>query len=230
MTTNLTGVQREIRDMFLQGVYNDTFEVDYNGGPKCASESTFTFKCWMIARLIPWYIFGSYMLIKFIKGHSKRKARYIDPSIMERIMGIICFICFGIQIYTKTRTKTLIFLLNPCHVFTIVWGIVLNMKHSLKAELVFLFVMSNVCGPAIGMVFAENDELDSNLEIISYWVQHSIAAFFAPLICLIGGRFAHSVYSNPFYILVGYQIFTVYMRFFLTPLSALTWANLNHSL
>ncbi len=80
------------------------------------------------------------------------------------------------------------------------------------------------------MVFAENDELDTQLEIVSYWVQHVIAAFLAPLICLISGRFSHMIYTNPMYIMVGYQMFTVYMRFFLTPLSAMTWANLNHTL
>mmetsp|Transcript_25410 Transcript_25410/g.28219 ORF Transcript_25410/g.28219 Transcript_25410/m.28219 type:complete len:137 (+) Transcript_25410:134-544(+) len=136
----------------------------------------------MSLRLIPWYIAGFYMLRKFIKTADERKPKQYDPSTLERIMGIICFACIGIQIYTKTRTKTLIFLFNPCHVFTIAWGIILNMRYSLTAQLVFLFAISNASAPAIGMVFAENDELDSQLEIFSYWVQHSIAAIFAPLI------------------------------------------------
>ena len=33
-----------IRDAFLQGVYNDTYEFLTDGGPKCASESTLGFK------------------------------------------------------------------------------------------------------------------------------------------------------------------------------------------
>lgn len=33
-----------IRDLFLGGVYNDTYEVASDGGPKCATESTFGFK------------------------------------------------------------------------------------------------------------------------------------------------------------------------------------------
>lgn len=90
--------------------------------------------------------------------------------------------------------------------------------------------MSNVSGPYIGMIFAENDELEKDIEIYFYWIQHVVSATIAPLVLLLSGRFAHSTYLNPFTIIAGYQIFTTYMRVVLTPISALTWANLNHTL
>jgi hypothetical protein len=44
-----------IRNIFLQGVYNDTYEELTDGGPRCASESTFGFK--MMLNFILVYIF-----------------------------------------------------------------------------------------------------------------------------------------------------------------------------
>jgi hypothetical protein len=230
MTDNLTGISKEIRDVLLKGVYNDTFAIMYNGGPEWAKESTLGFKYMLSLRLIPWYIAGAYMFYRFLKTADARNSIRPHPSMLERLMGIIWFICIFIQIYLKIHTKTLIFILNPCHVITLVWGIVLSINYSKTAQVLFLYAMSNVFNAYIGMIFAENDELESDMEVISYWVQHSIAAFFAPLVCLLSGRFAHKIYSNPFIILVGYQMFTLYMRLFLTPISALTWANLNHTL
>lgn len=184
----------------------------------------------MTLRVLPLYIIGFFILRNFIKNSKNRKPLYVNPSILERFCGILCLFFIAVQIYAKSKTNTMIFLLNPCHVFTFWWGIVLNMKHSIRAELVFLFCFSNISGPTIGMIFAENDELETQLEIVSYWLQHVMAAFGAPLVCLLSGRFSHSVYTNPIYLLVGYQMFSSYMRFFLTPISALTWANLNHTL
>ena len=147
------------------------------------------------------------MLKKFVKTADQRQTKYPNPSLLERLMGLVCFGCILIQIFTKVRTKTLIFLFNPCHLFTIVWGIILNMRVRKTSQILMLFAVSNISAPTIGMVFAENDELQSNLEIISYWVQHVIASFLAPMICLLSGRFAHKIYSNPVYIVVGYQMF-----------------------
>ena len=33
-----------VHDRFIGGVYNNTYEERYDGGPECAAESTFLFK------------------------------------------------------------------------------------------------------------------------------------------------------------------------------------------
>lgn len=230
MTTDLTGFQKDVRDVFLKGVYNETFAYMFNGGPECAKESTLEFKFTTSLTLLPWYCFGAYWFYKFITSADHRKSITPHPNLLEKLTGYICYFCIFVQIYAKTRTQTLIFLLNPCHVITLVWAIVLTSNYSKFTQALFLYANANLFNPHIGMVFAENDELESNIEIISYWAQHLIAAVIAPLICMFGGRFAHKIYSSPLTIICGFQIFSLYMRFFLTPISALTWANLNHTL
>jgi hypothetical protein len=63
-----------------------------------------------------------------------------------------------------------------------------------------------------------------------YYVQHVFAAVLAPLVLFCAGRYRASdslVYPLP---ILGFIFFTLYMRFFLTPMSSMTWANLNHTL
>lgn len=81
----------------------------------------------------------------------------------------------------------------------------------------------------MGIVFAENGEL-SNLELFMYYLEHSFAAIIAPLILYLGGRYTPSYSAKWPLPLFGFALFCVYMRYFLAPISAITWTNLNHTL
>jgi hypothetical protein len=91
MTTNLTAIPKVVRDIFLQGVYNETFSIMHNGGPECAEESTLEFKAWLNLRLVPWYIAGVYIFYRFVKTTDTRKTIKVYPSLVEKIMGLVCF-------------------------------------------------------------------------------------------------------------------------------------------
>ena len=51
-----------------------------------------------------------------------------------------------------------------------------------------------------------------------------------PVILCISGRFDILEYMDWRYPMMGFNIFCLYMRWFLTPMALLTWANLNHTL
>ena len=68
------------------------------------------------------------------------------------------------------------------------------------------------------------------LELVMYYVQHVFAALIAPMVMFWSGRYsARDMMIQPLPTL-GFVFFSLYMRYFLTPLSAMTWANLNHTL
>lgn len=135
----------------------------------------------------------------------------------------------GMQLWFKTRTKTMIFILNPCHAVTFVLGLCSVLPFNKFTDVLITFSLSSCFGAWIGIAFAENGEL-SQLELTMYYVQHIFACFLAPFILYLGGRYSASDqlrWPLPYYGFVG---FTMYMRYFLTPFSAMTWANLNHTL
>jgi len=63
-----------------------------------------------------------------------------------------------------------------------------------------------------------------------YYVQHVFASFLAPLILFCGGRYSATDQLRWPLPIFGFMGFSLYMRFILTPFSAITWANLNHTL
>lgn len=63
-----------------------------------------------------------------------------------------------------------------------------------------------------------------------YYVQHYLAWCIAPFIIFCSKRYSPREYFRfplPWF---GFTMFSVYLRYFLTPLSAMSWANLNHTL
>ena len=92
-----------------------------------------------------------------------------------------------------------------------------------------MLVFSSAYGGWIGLIFSENEELPA-IEIIIYNIEHFLASFGGPLILYMCGRYDPFKYATPAFVNGGYMFFTIYMRWFLCPISLYTWANLNHTL
>ena len=217
-----------IKHKFLGGVFDGGYT--FNGGEEWYKESTLEFKFKMTFCLLPLYFIWGYLFYSFIKTRKARVPDNLNPCLTEKIIGYTWYAYLLVQVYTKVHTNTMIFLFNPCHIITLVWAICLTTKHSIVTQVLFLYGHANVFNPYLGMLFAENDELEHSIEIVSYWLQHATAAFIAPAVLIIWERYGYRSYFNIWNILWGYQLFWLYMRFFLTPLAAITWANLNHTL
>jgi hypothetical protein len=185
-----------LRDLFLRGVYNETYEKLTDGGPKCSSESTFGFKYALNQILLVPELFIVYYGVSHIARHYESKrthliknGRGLNPSFIEYLQGLICFTILGLQIYFKTFTRTMIFIFNPCHFTTFLFGLVSILPLSRFTDILFPFAIGGCFGAWVGIVWAENGEL-SYLEVVSYYVQHVFAAFLAPLLIYLGGRFS----------------------------------------
>ena len=68
------------------------------------------------------------------------------------------------------------------------------------------------------------------IELIIYYIEHLFTSFMGPVFLCLSGRFNPLTYVNWPLPVCGFHIFCAYMRYVLTPLSRLTWANLNHTL
>ena len=78
-------------------------------------------------------------------------------------------------------------------------------------------------------MFAENEEF-SKFELVVYYVEHAFTSFLGTLILSISGRFDPLEYVKFPLPVCGFHLFCMYMRYFLSPLAMIFWANLNHTL
>ena len=67
-------------------------------------------------------------------------------------------------------------------------------------------------------------------ELVVYYGEHLFTSFLGTVFLCLGGRFDPLKYTGWPLPICGFHLFTSYMRYFLTPISLLTWANLNHTL
>lgn len=88
---------------------------------------------------------------------------------------------------------------------------------------------SSAFGGWIGLLWSENEELPF-IELFVYYLEHFFTSFGGPLILSLSGRYDPLTYTKFPLPVFGFHLFVMYMRWVLTPLSLLTWANLNHTL
>lgn len=120
-------------------------------------------------------------------------------------------------------------MLNPCHLTTACLAICCLSKFGKFSELVAVALFSLSFGAWIGTIFPENEGLPFG-EVIMYNMEHMLASWLGIFILAFKGRFNIVEYAEMATVKVGFPIFSVYMRWILTPVALLTWANLNHSL
>lgn len=134
-----------------------------------------------------------------------------------------------LQLFFKYHSKTMIFILNPCHAVTFTLGLVSLLPFNKFTDILVTFSIGSCFGAWIGIAFAENQEL-SFYEHVLYYVQHVFASFMAPFILYLGGRYSSTDQLRWPLPYLGFLGFSMYMRYILTPISAMTWSNLNHTL
>ena len=104
---------------------------------------------------IPYHLLIIYLGMNFINQYSSRRKRLLksigrglDPNLFERFLGILCFSFIIIQYYFKIQSKTLIFIVNPCHLNTVntffaiiqvTYGIVFFFSYNKFTQLCFNF-------------------------------------------------------------------------------------------
>ena len=103
-------------------------------------------------------------------------------------MGLVCSACAVANILFKIESKTLVFMLNPCHAANYFLIYLCLTPYHFTGELVAFSLFGFSFGGLLGIVFNENDGLPFS-EIVVYNIQHVLVAFLGPLILSLTGRY-----------------------------------------
>jgi len=129
----------------------------------------------------------------------------------------------------KMNSRTLVFILNPCHAATLFVVFLTMTDFSFIGEIVVLAFYGFSFGGWIGLIFSENEGLPWN-EVFVYNIQHVIVSGLGPIVLSTGGRYDIRRFFSVRLLWAGAILFTLYERWVLMPISLISWANLNHSL
>ncbi|CBY31382.1 unnamed protein product [Oikopleura dioica] len=226
-------------EVFYGGV--DMSYENREGGAECASESSLRTRAWEVLLVTCFSYFQfkfaeercrSFLLSQRIREYyldeSQLNCKKIESSSRRQIMLLILAMTWGMEIALKLVEGKLIFLLNPCHLFTALQLYFLCGKPSKMMHILFQAHVPLIFGAFLAMILPDTDSRVLPLQREIYWVQHMliwiIPAYLAPL----GGVYKiEKAWSWSF---LGLSLMQVYHAVVLQGFSVAFLTNLNHML
>lgn len=206
-----------------------TQEIPRNAGLECLNymtnrrrtiESIFvTILCIMVMR---W----AYKRMDYIELPSKPHRPH---SIMRLFLLILMSFIFGVEFGFKLARESVIFVLNPCHVQTIVQVYLLAAKPSKLSITLFRIQMNFLNGPFLASLFPEIENRTYAFQKCTFWIQHGLL-YFIPVYILRSGAYKSEKLMDLNWAALSMAINLLYHFNFLAPMSVLTGVNLNHML
>lgn len=164
---------------FIQGAF---LKGDTWGGPICHDYVPYDIhliesSCWVIALLIIFYYFNFIGKIKKLGDASAtllKTNEHRQSGIMRAcdvFLGLLCLANWILVVYYKVNNRTLIFMLQPCHITTFLQFVALVTNNS-DSVMIALLSLPMVNGSGGAFLFPDTNGLNQFKEVEMFWVQH----------------------------------------------------------
>ncbi|KAK6632459.1 hypothetical protein RUM44_007501 [Polyplax serrata] len=201
-----------------------------SGGPMCRNFMSDTWRLKESFLAIVFAIFlvvWGYMNLTFPKIN---KHSYHHHQCGKMFLLVFFSIAFGIELGFKFATQTVIYLLNPCHVMTLMQLYLLSVAPSNKVTALFRLHLTLLNGPILAFLFPETSNRRLPFEKWIYWIQHILLIVVPIYLLRQGGIYNVEPIRDMSWITFSYGLNMLYHYVFLQILAIPTEVNLNHML
>lgn len=135
------------------------------------------------------------MLVLLKYSLSKIRPITIDYGPLNRVCAgkqtllVMMSALLGLEMGFKLCTRTAIYILNPCHITSMVQVYLLAAKPSKLTTAVFRIHLNYLNGPLLAFLFPEHDSRRITFELPTYYVQHGLMFVIAAYLLRSGGEF-----------------------------------------
>ncbi|XP_055621738.1 uncharacterized protein LOC129765439 [Toxorhynchites rutilus septentrionalis] len=153
------------------------------------------------------------------------------PSWGKQLLLITMTLTLGVEIGFKFATRTVIYILNPCHITTLIQIYLLaSNKPKKSTTALFRLQMNFLNGPLLAFMFPETDSRQLPLEAAAYWIQHALMCIIPIYLLRTGGAYNMEAINDFTWNIIGYSTTIIYHFAFLQLIAIPTQVNLNHML
>ncbi|XP_055692558.1 transmembrane protein 164 [Lutzomyia longipalpis] len=205
--------------------------VPRNCGPECAAFLS-TRRQWcesiLVTSLSLWTLRWGILHIKQIPKPIQ-KTQDTAPW-LKQLLLVSMTLTFGLELGFKFASRTVIYVLNPCHITTIIQIYLLAAKPSNFVTIMFRIQMNYLNGPMLAFLFPETDSRQVTMEVTVYWIQHGLMFIIPVYLLRLGGAYTMEPLTDISWNVISYSICLIYHFVILELFAVPTQVNLNHML
>ncbi|CAH0404802.1 unnamed protein product [Chilo suppressalis] len=165
------------------------------------------------------------------KLHIKNEDNYIKSDRGgKRLLVILLTLLWGMEIGFKFASRTVIYLLNPCHVTTLMQIYLLVAPPSKTVTALFRIHLNLLNGPLLAFLFPETASRTIFAEAALYWIQHGMMFVIPYYLLRIGGVYNIEPFWDFNWSIFSYCLNLLYHFIVLQIIAIPAQVNLNHML
>ncbi|XP_041968418.1 transmembrane protein 164 [Aricia agestis] len=148
----------------------------------------------------------------------------------KRLLVILLALLWGMEIGFKFASRTVIYLLNPCHVTTLIQIYLLAAPPSKTVTALFRIHLNLLNGPLLAFLFPETASRTIFAEAALYWIQHGMMFVIPYYLLRIGGVYNVEPFWDFNWAIFSYCLNLMYHFIILQVIAIPAQVNLNHML
>ncbi|KAH6940357.1 hypothetical protein HPB50_026977 [Hyalomma asiaticum] len=201
-----------------------------NGGPECALFISMRRRLWETVLAVLWAsALALYGWLRLQVPPAPEVVRE-DRGGKRCLLVLLCLV-FGMELGFKFASRTVIYILNPCHIITMLQIVMLAAPPTSRLLTVLFRVHVHwLNGPLLALLFPVLNTRLLPLEQEVYWVQHGLMLAVPCYLMRLGGVFSTEPLADLSWVLLSLALQYLYHFLVLQALALVTEVNLNSML